>query len=143
MLKGGLGNIVKQAQQMQENMQKMQEKLASIEVEGLAGAGMVKIVMTCRYDVKRVSIDDSLIGDDKEMLEDLLAAAVNDAGGRGETPPPSRRPDRVVALPARRRPQVGAAYGLPPVAARPCGRTAAGQLVDPGTGTHQALREVQ
>ena len=85
MLKGGLGNLMKQAQQMQENMQKMQEKLALIEVEGLAGAGMVKVVMTCRHDVKRVSIDDSLMGEDKEMLEDLLAAAVNDAVRRVET----------------------------------------------------------
>ena len=79
MLKGGLGNIMKQAQQMQENMQKMQEKLAEIEVEGQSGAGMVKVTMTCRHDVKRVSIDDSLLSDDKEMLEDLIAAAVNDA----------------------------------------------------------------
>jgi DNA-binding YbaB/EbfC family protein len=85
MLKGGLGNLMKQAQNMQENMQKMQEKLAMIEVEGQAGAGMVKVVMTCRHDVKRVSIDDSLIGEDKEMLEDLLAAAVNDAVRRVET----------------------------------------------------------
>ena|SRR3989338_1140024 len=85
MLKGGLGNLMKQAQQMQENMQKMQEKLAAIEVEGQAGAGMVKVVMTCRHDVKRVSIDDSLMGEDKEMLEDLLAAAVNDAVRRVET----------------------------------------------------------
>jgi hypothetical protein len=85
MLKGGLGNIMKQAQQMQENMQKMQEKLAMVEVEGQAGAGMVKVVMTCRHDVKRVSIDDSLMGEDKEMLEDLLAAAVNDAVRRVET----------------------------------------------------------
>ena len=85
MLKGGLGNIMKQAQQMQENMQKMQEKLAMVEVEGQAGAGMVKVVMTCRHDVKRVSIDGSLMGEDKEMLEDLLAAAVNDAVRRVET----------------------------------------------------------
>ncbi len=79
MLKGGLGNLMKQAQQMQENMQKMQEKLAAIEVEGQAGAGLVKVTMTCRHDVKRISIDDSLLSDDKEMLEDLVAAAVNDA----------------------------------------------------------------
>jgi len=85
MLKGGLGGLMKQAQQMQENMQKMQEKLAMVEVEGQAGAGMVKVVMTCRHDVKRVSIDDSLMGEDKEMLEDLLAAAVNDAVRRVET----------------------------------------------------------
>jgi DNA-binding YbaB/EbfC family protein len=84
MLKGGLGNIMKQAQQMQENMQKMQAKLAEVEVEGQSGAGMVKVVMTCRHDVKRVSIDDSLLSDDKEMLEDLIAAAVNDAVRRVE-----------------------------------------------------------
>ena len=85
MMKGGLGNFMKQAQQMQENMKNMQEKLASIEVEGQSGAGMVKVVMTCRHDVKRVSIDDSLMGDDKDMLEDLVAAAVNDAVRRVET----------------------------------------------------------
>ncbi len=85
MMKGGLGNLMKQAQQMQENMKNMQEQLAKAEVEGQSGAGMVKVVMTCRYDVKRVSIDDSLIGDDKEMLEDLLAAAVNDAVRRVES----------------------------------------------------------
>jgi len=79
MMKGGLGNLMKQAQQMQENMQKMQAQLATVEVEGQSGAGMVKVVMTCRHDVKRVSIDPSLIGDDKDMLEDLIAAAVNDA----------------------------------------------------------------
>lgn len=84
-MKGGLGNFMKQAQQMQENMKNMQEKLASIEVEGQSGAGMVKVVMTCRHDVKRVTIDDSLIGDDKDMLEDLVAAAVNDAVRRVES----------------------------------------------------------
>ncbi|MEW5942560.1 MAG: YbaB/EbfC family nucleoid-associated protein [Pseudomonadota bacterium] len=84
MMKGGLGNLMKQAQQMQDNLRKMQEQLATVEVEGQAGAGMVKVVMTCRHDVKRVSIDDSLMGEDKEMLEDLLAAAVNDAVRRVE-----------------------------------------------------------
>ena len=84
MMKGGLGNLMKQAQQMQANMEKMQEQLASVEVEGQAGAGMVKVTMTCRHDVKRVSIDDSLMGDDKDMLEDLIAAAVNDAVRRVE-----------------------------------------------------------
>ena len=84
MMKGGLGPLMKQAQQMQENMKDMQEKLATVEVEGQSGAGMVKVVMTCRYDVKRVSIDDSLLNDDKDMLEDLLAAAVNDAVRRVE-----------------------------------------------------------
>jgi DNA-binding YbaB/EbfC family protein len=70
---------------MQDNMRKMQEQLATIEVEGQSGAGMVKVVMTCRHDVKRVSIDPSLLADDKEMLEDLVAAAVNDAVRRVET----------------------------------------------------------
>ncbi len=75
----GLGDLMKQAQQMQANMQKMQEDLAKAEVKGEAGAGLVSVIMTGRHDVKRVSIDDSLMGEDKEMLEDLLAAAVNDA----------------------------------------------------------------
>jgi hypothetical protein len=85
MLKGGLGNIMKQAQQMQENMQKMQAKLAEIEVEGQSGAGLVKVLMNCRHDVKRVSIDASLLSDDKDMLEDLVAAAMNDAVRRVES----------------------------------------------------------
>ena len=75
----GLGDLMKQAQQMQANMQKMQEDLAKAEVKGEAGAGLVSVVMTGRHDVKRVHIDDSLMSEDKEMLEDLLAAAVNDA----------------------------------------------------------------
>ena len=78
-MKGGLGGLMKQAQQMQENMKRMQEQLATIEVEGQSGAGMVKVVMTCRHDVKRVTIDPSLLKDDKDMLEDLVAAAFNDA----------------------------------------------------------------
>ena len=84
-MKGGLGPLMKQAQQMQENMKDMQEQLATVEVEGQSGAGMVKVIMTCRYDVKRVNIDDSLFNDDKDMLEDLLAAAVNDAVRRVES----------------------------------------------------------
>ncbi|AQR64849.1 YbaB/EbfC family nucleoid-associated protein [Aquaspirillum sp. LM1] len=76
--KGGIAGLMKQAQQMQENMKKAQEQLATIEVEGQSGAGMVKVLMTCQHDIKRVSIDDSVM-DDKEMLEDLVAAAVNDA----------------------------------------------------------------
>jgi DNA-binding YbaB/EbfC family protein len=79
MIKGGLGNLMKQAQQMQDNMQKLQAKMAEMEVEGVAGAGLVKVVMTGKHDVKRVSIDPSLLADDKDMLEDLIAAAVNDA----------------------------------------------------------------
>lgn len=78
-MKGGLGNLMKQAQAMQENMKKMQEEVANMEVEGQSGGGMVKVTMTGRHDIKRVHIDDSLMGDDKEMLEDLIAAAVNDA----------------------------------------------------------------
>ncbi len=78
-MKGGIGNLMKQAQKMQEDMQRAQEELANMEVTGQAGGGMVKVVMTGRHDLKRVSIDDSLMSDDKEMLEDLIAAAVNDA----------------------------------------------------------------
>jgi DNA-binding YbaB/EbfC family protein len=78
-MKGGLGNIMKQAQKMQEDMQRVQEELANMEITGQAGGGMVKVVMTGRHDLKRVNIDDSLMSDDKEMLEDLIAAAVNDA----------------------------------------------------------------
>lgn len=83
MIKGGIGNLMKQVQQMQSNMQKAQEQLAQVEVEGVSGAGMVKITMTCRNDVKRVQIDPTVM-DDKEMLEDLIAAAVNDAIRKAE-----------------------------------------------------------
>jgi DNA-binding YbaB/EbfC family protein len=81
----GLGDLMKQAQQMQANMQKMQEDLAKAEVKGEAGAGLVSVTMNGRHDVKRVHIDDSLMTEDKEMLEDLLAAAVNDAVRKIET----------------------------------------------------------
>jgi len=84
MMKGGLAGLMKQAQQMQDNMKRLQDQLASVEVEGQAGAGMVKVVMTCRHDVKRVTIDPSLLQDEREMLEDLIAAAVNDAVRRVE-----------------------------------------------------------
>lgn len=79
MIKGGLGGLMKQAQQMQQNMQKAQAELAIIEVEGQSGSGMVKVLMTCAHEVRRVSLDDSVLGDDKEMLEDLLVLALNDA----------------------------------------------------------------
>jgi DNA-binding YbaB/EbfC family protein len=79
MNKGGLGALMKQAQQMQENMKRVQEELATIEVEGQSGAGLVKVTMTCKHSVKRVAIDPSLVGEDKDMLEDLVMAAVNDA----------------------------------------------------------------
>ena len=83
-MKGGLAGLMKQAQQMQENMKRMQEQLATIEVEGQSGADMVKVVMTCRHDIKRVTVDASLLKDDKDMLEDLVAAAFNDAVRRVE-----------------------------------------------------------
>lgn len=79
MFKGGMGNMMKQAQQMQAKMQKAQEDLANIEVTGESGAGMVKVSMTCNHNIKKVSVDDSLMDDDKELLEDLVAAAMNDA----------------------------------------------------------------
>jgi DNA-binding YbaB/EbfC family protein len=78
-MKGGMGNLMKQAQQMQANVEKAQQELALMEVTGEAGGGMVKITMTGKHDVKRVSIEDALFQDDKDMLEDLIAAAVNDA----------------------------------------------------------------
>src|SRR5258708_13398717 len=89
MMKGGLGALMKQAQQMQENMRKAQEELAQIEVEGQSGAGLVKVRMTCRFAVKNVAIDPSLLGEDKDMLEDLVMAAINDAFPKAEpaTPP--------------------------------------------------------
>ena len=83
MMKGGIAGLMKQAQQMQENMKKAQEQLAQVEVEGQSGAGMVKVTMTCAHDVRRVAIDPSVM-DDKEMLEDLVAAAINDAMRRVE-----------------------------------------------------------
>lgn len=83
-MKGGLGNLMKQAQAMQENMRRAQEELAKIEVIGTAGGGMVNVTMTCRHDVRRVQIDPSLMQDDKEVLEDLIAAAVNDAVRKAE-----------------------------------------------------------
>jgi len=78
-MKGALGNIMQQAQQMQEDMQKAQSELENIEVTGESGGGMVSILMTGKREVRKVSIDDTLVGDDKEMLEDLVAAAINDA----------------------------------------------------------------
>ncbi len=78
-MKGGIGNLMKQAQEMQANMQKAQEELASMEVTGESGGGMVKVTMTGKHEVRRVAIDDSLLADDKDMLEDLVAAAINDA----------------------------------------------------------------
>ena len=83
-MKGGIGQLMKQAQQMQENMQKAQDEMANLTVSGESGAGMVKITMTCKHEVRALEIDDSLVGDDKEMLEDLIVAAFNDAVRRVE-----------------------------------------------------------
>lgn len=83
-MKGGLGSMMKQAQQMQQNMQKVQAELAGVEVEGQAGSGMVKVVMTCAHEVRRVSLNDSVLSDDKEMLEDLIVLAINDAMKKAE-----------------------------------------------------------
>jgi nucleoid-associated protein EbfC len=84
MMKNQLAGLMKQAQAMQDNLKKAQEELALIEVEGQSGAGLVKVVMTCKHDVKRITIDPSLLGDDKDMLEDLVAAAFNDGVRRAE-----------------------------------------------------------
>ena len=78
-MKGGLNQLMKQAQQMQANMQKAQEELARTEVVGEAGGGMAKVHMNCKHEVSSIKVEDSLIGEDKEMLEDLITAAVNDA----------------------------------------------------------------
>jgi len=83
-MKGGLGNLMKQAQEMQANMQKAQDELAKLEVSGESGGGLVSVIMTGKHEVRRVTIDDSLLGDDKDMLEDLVAAAFNDGVRRAE-----------------------------------------------------------
>lgn len=101
-MKGGMGNIMKQAQQMQANMEKVQKELADAEVIGESGAGLVKVTMNGRHDVKRVVIDPELMKDDKEMIEDLVAAAVNDANRRVET------------MTQERMANVTAGMGLPP-----------------------------
>jgi nucleoid-associated protein EbfC len=99
MMKNQLAGLMKQAQQMQDNMKKMQEELATVEVEGQSGAGMVKVVMTCRHDVRRVKIDDSLLKDDKDMLEDLVAAAMNDAVRKAEATVQERMSGVTAGLP--------------------------------------------
>jgi len=90
----GLGNLMKQAQEMQANLEKAQKEIAATEVTGVSGGGMISVVMTGRHDVRRVNIDPTLLGDDKEMLEDLIAAAVNDAVHRVE----SMTQDRLAGL---------------------------------------------
>jgi DNA-binding YbaB/EbfC family protein len=84
MMKGQLGDLMKQAQGMQDKMKRMQDEFAALEVEGQSGAGLVKVTMTCKHDVRRVHIDASLLSDDKDMLEDLVAAAFNDAARKAE-----------------------------------------------------------
>ncbi len=84
MMKGQLAGLMQQAQKMQESMKRLQDELAQLEVEGQSGAGLVKVVMTCKNQVRRVSIDPSLVGDDRDMLEDLVAAAFNDAVRRAD-----------------------------------------------------------
>ena len=101
-MKGNIGQLMKQAQMMQENMRRMQEQLGSVEVEGQSGAGMVKVVMTCKHEVKRISIDPSLVGEEREMLEDLVVAAFNDAVRRVE------------AAVAEKMSGLAAGMGLPP-----------------------------
>ena len=83
-MKSGIGNLMKQAQKMQEDMQKAQEELKNLEIEGKAGGGLVKVVMTGKHEVRKVQIEDSLLNDDKDMLEDLIAAAMNDASNKVE-----------------------------------------------------------
>ncbi|MGB9669612.1 MAG: YbaB/EbfC family nucleoid-associated protein [Halothiobacillaceae bacterium] len=99
MMKGGLGQLMKQAQKMQENLQKTQEEIARMEVTGESGGGMVSVVMTGRHEVRRVTIDPSLMGDDKEMLEDLIAAAMNDAVRKVEAETQSRMASVTAGMP--------------------------------------------
>jgi nucleoid-associated protein EbfC len=99
MMKGQIAGLMKQAQAMQDNMKKAQDELATIEVEGQSGAGMVKVLMTCKNDVKRVSIDPSLLSDDKDMLEDLVAAAFNDAVRKAEATTQEKMAGMTAGLP--------------------------------------------
>ena len=101
-MRGNVGQLLKQAQMMQENMRRMQEELAGVEVEGQAGSGTVKVVMTCKHEVRRVVIDAAAAGEDREMLEDLLVAAFNDAA------------HKVEATVAERMSGITAGMGLPP-----------------------------
>ena len=99
MMKGQIAGLMQQAQKMQEDMKRLQEELAATEVEGQSGAGMVKVTMTCKHDVRRVAIDPSLVGDDKDMLEDLVAAAMNDAVRRAEQVSQERMSSVTAGLP--------------------------------------------
>ena len=99
-MKGGLGNIMKQAQKMQADMMQAQEELAQIEVTGESGAGMVQIVMTGKHEIRRIKIDDELLGDDKDMLEDMIAAAFNDAVHKVEATTKDKMSGLSAGLPA-------------------------------------------
>ncbi|MEZ0232831.1 MAG: YbaB/EbfC family nucleoid-associated protein [Methylophilaceae bacterium] len=99
MMKGGIGNLMKQAQQMQENMKRAQAELANIEVEGQAASGLIKVLITCSNEVKRINIDDSLLSDDKEMLEDLIVTALNDAIRKAEATSQQRMSALTAGLP--------------------------------------------
>ncbi len=98
MMKGGIAGLMKQAQQMQANMKKAQDELATIEVEGQAGSGMVKVTMTCNHEVRRVVLDDSVL-DDKEMLEDLIVAALKDANNQASETTKKRMSGFTASLP--------------------------------------------
>jgi DNA-binding YbaB/EbfC family protein len=98
-MKGGIGNLMKQAQLVQENMKKLQGELAAMEIEGEAGAGLVRIVMTGRHEVRRVTIDPKLPGDDRDLLEDLVAAAINDAVRKIEAATQQRMAAATAGLP--------------------------------------------
>jgi DNA-binding YbaB/EbfC family protein len=98
-MKGQIAGLMQQAQKMQDNIKRLQDELAGIEVEGQAGAGLVKVVMTCKNQVKRVAIDPGLVGEDREMLEDLVAVAVNDAIRRAEETSQSKMAALTAGLP--------------------------------------------
>jgi DNA-binding YbaB/EbfC family protein len=99
MMKGQLAGLMKQAQAMQDNLRRAQEELASVEVEGQSGAGLVKVTMTCKHDVRRIAIDPSLLAEDKDMLEDLVAAAFNDGVRRAEAVSAERMGKLTAGLP--------------------------------------------
>jgi len=99
MMKGQVAGLMQQAQKMQENMKRVQDELAATEVEGQSGAGAVKVTMSCKHDVRRVAIDPSLVGDDKEMLEDLVTAAFNDAARKVDATTQERMAAATAGLP--------------------------------------------
>ncbi len=99
MMKNQLAGLMQQAQKMQENVQRVNDELANTEVEGQSGAGLVKVTMTCKFKTRRVSIDPSLVGDDRDMLEDLVAAAFNDAARRAEETSQQRMAALTAGLP--------------------------------------------